>query len=97
MAADPTIPIASRDSEPYWAALAQGRLEIQQCLDCGHWTWPPRPICSKCHGENLEFRPVSGTGQVHSWVRPHRAFFPRLKEFVPSTSPSSGSTRRTTS
>ena len=52
---DPTIPIPSRDSKPYWAALAEGRLEVQQCLDCGAWTWPPRPICSKCHGENLEF------------------------------------------
>jgi uncharacterized OB-fold protein len=82
---DPTLPIPSRDSEPYWAALARGRLEVQQCLDCRRWTWPPRPICSKCQGENLEFRPVSGTGELHSWVRPHRAFFPRLKEYVPYT------------
>ncbi len=83
--ADPTIPIPSRDSEPYWAALAHGRFEVQQCLDCGAWTWPPRSICSKCHGENLEFRPVRGTGEVHSWVRPHRAFFPSLKPLVPFT------------
>ena len=81
--ADPTIPIPDRDSAPYWAALAEGRVEIQQCLDCGHWTWPPRPICSKCHGENLAWREVSGTGEVHSWVRLHRPVFPSLKDLVP--------------
>jgi uncharacterized OB-fold protein len=85
MAADPTIPIPGRDSAPYWAALAQGRLEVQQCLDCEAWTWPPRPVCSGCHGENLAFRPVRGTGEVHSWVRPHRGFFPSLKPLVPFT------------
>ena len=82
---DPTIPVPDRDSRPYWAALGEGRFEVQQCLDCGAWSWPPRPICSKCHGEHLEFRVVSGSGEVHSWVRPHRAFFPSLKELVPFT------------
>jgi uncharacterized OB-fold protein len=83
--ADPTIPIPGRDSVPYWKALAEGRLDVQHCLDCGAWTWPPRSICSKCHGENLEFQTVKGTGEVHSWVRPHRPFFPSMKELVPFT------------
>jgi uncharacterized OB-fold protein len=82
---DPTIPVPDRDSAPYWAALAEGRLEIQQCNDCGHWTWPPRPICSNCHGFDIEFRPVKGTGEVHSWVRLQRGFFPRLADLVPFT------------
>ena len=80
---DPTIPIPDRDSAPYWAALADGRVEIQQCLDCEHWTWPARPICSNCHGENLVWRGVEGTGEVHSWVRLHRPVFPRFKDLVP--------------
>jgi uncharacterized OB-fold protein len=84
MVLDPTLPKPDRDSKPYWAALAQGRVEVQQCLDCGHWTWPPRPICSNCHGENLAWRPIQGTGEIHSWVRPHRPFFPRLND-VPFT------------
>ena len=81
--ADPTIPIPDRDSKPYWAALAEGRLDIQQCLDCGRWTWPPQPICSKCQSENLTWRTPSGTGKVHSWVVPHRAFYPSLTGLVP--------------
>jgi uncharacterized OB-fold protein len=85
MAFDPALPSPDRDSAPYWRALAEGRFEVQQCLDCGHWTWPPRPICSNCHNFNLEFRPVSGKGEVHSWVTPHRALYPSLRDYVPYT------------
>jgi uncharacterized protein len=80
---DLTIPIPDRDSRPYWAALAQGRLEVQQCHDCGRLSWPARPLCSKCHGERLFWREVSGRGAVYSWVVAHRPFVPRLAGEVP--------------
>jgi uncharacterized OB-fold protein len=72
-----------RDSAPYWAALAQGVLKLQHCLDCGRWTWPARPICSGCHGERLEWKPVKGTGEVYSWIVNHRAMTPDLAALVP--------------
>ena len=78
-------PEPDRDSERYWAALADGRVEVQRCADCGHWTWPPRPICSGCHGEHLEWTPVSGRGEVHSWVTTHQAYAPSLAPLVPYT------------
>jgi uncharacterized OB-fold protein len=78
-------PSPDRDSAPYWAALADGRFEVQQCLDCSRWSWPPRPICSKCHSENLVWRSPQGTGEVYSWVVAHRPFVPRLKDEVPYT------------
>ena len=31
------VPEPDRDSAPYWAALAQRRVELQRCADCGHW------------------------------------------------------------
>jgi uncharacterized OB-fold protein len=77
------MPVPDRDSAPYWAALAKGVLELQHCLDCGRWTWPARPICSGCHGERLEWKPVKGTGEVYSWVVIHRAFGPDLAKLVP--------------
>lgn len=79
------LPTPDRDSEHYWAALAEGRLELQHCLDCGHWTWPPRPICSNCHGENFEWRAVAGTGEVFSWVITHQVYGPTLAALVPYT------------
>jgi uncharacterized protein len=79
------VPVADRDSAPYWAALADGRFEVQHCHDCGRWTWPPRAICSGCHGENLGWEPVKGTGDVHSWVVTHQVYAPDFVDLVPYT------------
>ena len=79
------LPVPDRDSKPYWAALAQGTLQLQHCKDCGHWTWPPRPICSGCQSDNFEWQPVKGTGEVCSWVVAHRAYTPDLANQVPYT------------
>jgi len=80
-----TMPVPDRDSAPYWAALAEGRLDLQQCRDCDRFTWPPRPICSGCHGDHLDWRTVSGNGEVHSWVVTHQVYSPDLAPLVPYT------------
>lgn len=77
------LPLPDQDSEPYFAALAEGRLDLQQCLECGHWTWPPRPICSFCQSDKLAWRTVKGTGEVHSWVVTHNVYGPGFAELVP--------------
>ena len=82
---DFSTPIPDRDSTRYWKSLAEGRLELQRCDDCGAWSWPPRPLCSRCHGEHLSWARPSGTGQVHSWVVAHRPFVPALADEVPYT------------
>jgi hypothetical protein len=67
-----------RDSVHYWKALAQGALELQHCRDCQRWTWPARVTCSGCHGENMAWEKVKGTGEVYSWVVHHRSMTPNL-------------------
>ena len=79
------VPVPDRDSAPYWAALAAGRLDLQHCRDCGHWTWPARAICSGCHGENIGWNSVSGDGTVHSWVVTHQIYAPDFVDLVPYT------------
>jgi uncharacterized OB-fold protein len=79
------LPLPDRDSEHYWAALAAGRFEVQQCLDCGHWTWPPRPICSFCQSDRFSWQEVAGTGEVHSWVTTHNVYSPGFARLVPYT------------
>jgi uncharacterized OB-fold protein len=76
-------PVPDQDSAPYWAALADGRLEIQHCPDCGHWTWPPRPICSGCQGERMVWERVTGAGEVHSWIVTHQPYGPAFVDAVP--------------
>jgi uncharacterized OB-fold protein len=80
-----TLPTPDRDSAPYWAALADGTFLLQHCLDCGHWTWPARPICSGCHGDRLAWEPAQGTGEVYSWVITHQPYAPDLARLVPYT------------
>jgi uncharacterized OB-fold protein len=79
------LPVPDRDSVPYWAALANGTVELQQCDSCGHWTWPPRPICSNCQSDQLSWRPIAGTGSVYSWVITHKAYVPAMTDLVPFT------------
>jgi hypothetical protein len=78
-------PVPDRDSGPYWAALAEGALKLQHCRDCNRWTWPPRPICSGCQGENLEWKAVAGTGEVYSWIVNHKPYMPDVVDLVPYT------------
>jgi uncharacterized OB-fold protein len=76
-------PITDHDSAPYWQALADGHFKVTHCRDCSHWTWPPRPICSSCHGGNLALDDVKGTGEVFSWIVVHRSTSPDMLQYVP--------------
>ena len=80
-----TVPVPDRDSARYWAALADGQFLVQQCADCGRWTWPVRPICSGCHGDHLAWKAPAGTGGVYSWVVTHQPYAPELVDLVPYT------------
>ncbi|GAC1314866.1 MAG: Zn-ribbon domain-containing OB-fold protein [Acidimicrobiales bacterium] len=79
------LPIPDRDSAPYWAALAVGRFLVQHCRSCGSWTWPCRPMCSGCHGEEMTWEEPSGDGCVVTWVVTHQPYSPRLAHIVPYT------------
>ncbi len=78
-------PIPNMDTAAYFGALADGRLMATHCGDCSHWTWPPRPVCSRCHGENLSLDTVRGTGAIYSWIVVHRSTTPDMMEYVPYT------------
>jgi hypothetical protein len=80
-----TLPTPDRDTAPYWKALAEGRFMLQRCRQCGHWTWPARPICSHCHGADLDWTESPGTGEVYSWVVTHQPYGPDLARMVPYT------------
>ena len=78
-----TLPTPDRGSAPYWQGLARGCLLLQHCPSCGHWTWPARPICSHCHGEEVEWTESPGTGEVYSWVVTYQAYAPDLAKLTP--------------
>jgi uncharacterized OB-fold protein len=48
--------------------LAENRLELPRCTDCGTLIWYPRARCPHCMSENLAWEELSGTGTVYSYT-----------------------------
>jgi uncharacterized protein len=70
-------------SEPFWAALAERRVMVQQCPSCGRRRFqrlPSCPYCAALGGDDVE---ASGSGVVYSFVRVHRALTPATVDEVP--------------
>jgi uncharacterized OB-fold protein len=77
------LPEPTRDSRPYWDALREGRLVIQQCAACGKLRHYPRPVCDGCYSMETTWRQMSGRGTVHSWTVAHHPFHPGFKSELP--------------
>ena len=67
----PPKPVADRDTQPFWDAVAEHRLVVQRCASCGAWIWQPRPLCPRCHAPELAWTQVSGDARVVSWTALH--------------------------
>ncbi len=59
----PTLAI-DRDNIEHYRGIAQGKLLINRCGDCGHWIYPHRPLCPECWSWNVKPAQVSGYGKV---------------------------------
>ena len=62
----PTLPPGgrSRAALRLTAAAAEGRFELQHCFDCATVQYPPRSVCVNCLSHRLEWREVSGAGDL---------------------------------
>lgn len=78
-----TVPSPDEESAPYWAGLAEGRIVIQVCPDCGRRRFPRMPACPWCGAEGGEDAEVAGTGTVYSWVGVERALTDAMTDEVP--------------
>jgi hypothetical protein len=75
-------PVASPDTEFFWAGAAAGELRVQRCAGCGALRHPPGPRCPSCG--TLSSRPpgyvvAAGTGEVYSYVVHHHPPVPGRK------------------
>jgi uncharacterized OB-fold protein len=80
MSDDPAVmrpaPLATDDSEPYWAAATRDELVIQRCAACGRMHHPPRPMCPTCQSVDHVWVPVAGTGTIYSYALLHHPQHP---------------------
>ena len=56
--------------QQYLDALAQGHFRIQQCRDCGMFSFPPAQCCPHCDADELRWVDPTGRGSVHSLALP---------------------------
>jgi NAD(P)-dependent dehydrogenase (short-subunit alcohol dehydrogenase family)/uncharacterized OB-fold protein len=81
----PTLPppARSRSALRLTAAAAEGRFELQHCADCGTVQYPPRSACVTCLSHRLEWRAVSGAGELLSATVLHHSNELYYRERVP--------------
>jgi uncharacterized OB-fold protein len=60
-------------SASFYAYLDEHKLMGTRCQSCGTLHLPPRPICTACHGEDLEWAEMSGQGQLIAFTTVHIA------------------------
>jgi uncharacterized OB-fold protein len=76
-------PTPDQLSEPFWAALAERRILVQECPACGRRRFPRLPSCPYCAAEGGIDVEAPGPAVVYSFVRVHRALTPASADEVP--------------
>jgi len=78
----PITPVPTPTSQPFWDALADGRVLIQRCRQCDTWVYYPRARCSHCLSDSLEWTEVSGQGTVYTFTVARQPTTPAFAEVV---------------
>ncbi len=63
----------------FWAAAERKELVLQHCSDCHAYQFYPRPYCLACESMNLEWKEVSGKGEIYSMTEVHVKISPEAK------------------
>ncbi|MEU9454682.1 bifunctional MaoC family dehydratase N-terminal/OB-fold nucleic acid binding domain-containing protein [Streptomyces sp. NPDC048277] len=69
-------PVVNRDNAGFWEGVAEGRLLVQRCADCGTLRHPWLPGCNACGSLDWDTVESSGEGTVYSYVVMHHPPFP---------------------
>lgn len=77
------LPTPTRESQPYWDGLREGRFMLQHCAACGTVRHYPRPVCPHCFSMESEWREASRDGVIHSWTVCHHPFNFFFKQMTP--------------
>lgn len=77
------MPLATKISAPFWQALKDEKLKIQQCNQCNGWVFFPRNHCSHCLAHDLEWQQVSGEGTLYSYTLTRIPTMPEFSDEMP--------------
>lgn len=71
-------PGISDDTRFFWEGCEAGELRIQHCTCCNKLQHPPAPVCIHCQSFDLDYKVVSGAGELYSFVVMH---YPEVPPF----------------
>ena len=71
-----SVPTPTPETAPFWEGTAAGELRIQHCNACDRFYFYPRPFCRYCASPDVEWRTVSGSARLISYVINHRPLPP---------------------
>ncbi len=73
------LPAIEPDSEAWWTACREGRLEMTRCRACRWFVHPARPVCSRCRSRDLAPEALSGLATVVTYTVNHQRWMPGLE------------------
>jgi uncharacterized OB-fold protein len=77
------LPLADRDTQPFWDGCREGRFLLPRCGNCDRFRWPPGPMCPFCQARECEWIDACGSGTVYTWVIVTHPVHPSLVDQVP--------------
>ena len=70
-------------TQPFWDAAAQHRLVVAQCGTCGTCRMPPTPFCPACQSQQIDWKMLSGLGEIYTYTIVDRAILPGMADHLP--------------
>jgi uncharacterized OB-fold protein len=52
----------------FYEYVDEGKLMGSRCKSCGELFLPPRPLCSSCHSEEMEWVEMGGKGELEAFT-----------------------------
>ena len=62
------IPEPDELSQPFWDAINQRRLMLQECVGCDRMQYPPQRTCQFCDAAELAWTEVDGKGHIATYI-----------------------------
>lgn len=77
------LPEPTDVSAPYWEGLERGEIWIQYSPSTQAWVFYPRAFAPGSLADDLEWRQISGPGEVYTFTIGHRPTMPAWAEELP--------------
>jgi uncharacterized protein len=77
------LPTTDDFTQPWWDAVAEGRLLIMRCSTCGEAHYYPRPFCPRCGADTVSWEQASGDATLYTWSIVYQNDLPPFNERVP--------------